>query len=88
MRFLDFLHYVIVNIGLFPQTWGPMEEAYLSWILSSGLSGVHKLIASNLKHKDFCFRHLQVLFVEGNLVRQLHLLFVFFWLTALYFYML
>ena len=47
-----------------------MEAMFLSGILSSGLHCARELRASNLKHKD-CFRHLQTLFMESNIVRQL-----------------
>ena len=53
-----------------------MEATFLSWILSNGLSCAHKLRDSNSKHKDTCFHHLQTLFVERSLVRQLYLLFL------------
>ena len=36
---------------------------------------ISKLQASNSEYKDSCFHHLQTLFVEGSLVRQLFLLF-------------
>ena len=55
--------------------WGPMEATFSSWTLSSGLIRAHKLRASNSKHMGSCFHHLQTLFVEGSLVRQLYLLF-------------
>ena len=44
---------------LFVSVWGSMEATFSTWILSSGLSYGHKLRASNLKHEDSCFHHLQ-----------------------------
>ena len=40
-----------------------------------------ELRASSLKRKDSCLHHPQTLFVKRRLVRQLYLLFFFFWLT-------
>ena len=51
-------------------------STFSSWILSSGLNCARELRASNLKHKDCCFHHLQNLFVEGCIVRQLDFLFL------------
>ena len=60
---------------LFISCWGPIEAFFLSRILSNGLSCAHKLRASYWNHEDFCFHHLQTLFVEGRLVRKPYLRF-------------
>ena len=66
-----------LDISCVRQFWGPLE-AMLSWIMSSA----RELRASNLKHKDCCFHHLQTLFMEGNIVRQLDSRFLSFWLAS------
>ena len=57
---------------------GPLETTFSSLFRSSGLHCARELRASNLKHKDWCFHHLQILFVVGNIVRQLDSSFYFF----------
>ena len=44
-----------------------MEATVSSWIVSSELSGSHNLTASDWKHKDSCFHHLQHFFWNGTL---------------------
>ena len=59
-------HFCDISI-LLNSFWGPIEATFLPWILSSGLSGAHKLRDSSMKHWDFCFHHLQF-FVGDNIV--------------------
>ena len=58
-----------------------MKATFSSWILSSGLNCAHELRVSSLKHQDCCSYHLQTWFVEGNVVQQLGIYFLFFWLA-------
>ena len=62
-----------------------MKATFSSWILLNGLSGTHNLRVSSLRHEDSCFHHLQTLFVERSLVRQLYLLFFLFSLSRFVF---
>ena len=63
--------------------WGPMEATVSSCIMSNRLICARELRTSSLKSKDFCFHHLQYLFVEGNIKRQLYLrFFKSFWLDS------
>ena len=58
------------------QLWGPLEATFSSWILSSGLHCTCELRASNKKHRDCSFHHLQTLFLGDYIVRQLDLRFL------------
>ena len=50
---------------------GSYGATFSSWILSSELSG-------SLRHEDSCIHHIQTLFLDGSLDRQLYLLLLFF----------
>ena len=65
--------------------WGHMNATILPLTLSNGLPCAHKLRASILKHKVSCFHHMQTVFLEGSIVRQLYLFFFLFWLTRFVF---
>ena len=65
---------------LFSSFWSLIEATFSSWILSNGLSGVHNLRVSSIKHKDYCFPS-SANFVEGSIFRQLYVLSCF-WLTT------
>ena len=49
------------------QFWGPLEATFSSWIMWSRLPCARELRASNLKHKDCCFDHLQTFLWKGTL---------------------
>ena len=44
-------------------------------VVDCEMSGTHNLRTLSLRHKDSCIHHMQTLFLEGNIVRQLYLLF-------------
>ena len=67
------------------QFCGPLKTTFSSWIQLLGLSGARKVRASSLRHKNFCNRNIQTLFVEVSIVRQLYSLFGFFWLARFVF---
>ena len=73
-----------LDISSAKQFWGPLEATFSSFILSrsSGLYCARELRASNLKHKDCSFHHLQTLFMKGNIVRQLDSSLLSFWLSS------
>ena len=77
--------FVISRLGLSVSFLGPMEATFSSWILSSELLETHNLRALSLRHEDSCIHYIQRLFLEGSIVRQLYLLFLFFRLKRLVF---
>ena len=84
-RFLSFERFLVfsklrdfASFESFPQICGSTATFSL-WVPSNGLSGTHNLRASSLRHKDSCIHHLQTFFVEGSIVQQLYILYVFFW---------
>ena len=67
-----------LDISSVKQFLGPLEATFSSWILSNGLYSAHNLRTSSLRHKDSCIHHIKTLFLEGSIVWQLCLLFLFF----------
>ena len=74
-------HFCVISI-LFVSFWGLMEATFSSWILSSGLNCARELRVSSLKHQDCCSHHLQIWFVESNVVQQLDYHFLSFWIVS------
>ena len=59
--------------------WAHIHDFFLCESCKTGLLLQHKLRASSLKQKESCLHHLQILFVEDDIVRRLHFHNVSFW---------